>query len=171
MRNEEPKVPLAPILVSAFGAVARDVTSGDGIGYWGMLLNVVGRAIARQLGKRFICCWADSPTYRLHFAGLKSRLQTHALQGNATKFLIQIFRLNKSVAKQRIPKPFTLHHSPFTNPWDRNPTLHSSRFLVTSYSLLLPHQCLRYIVGAVIVSTRFLTPHSSLLIFAPKGAN
>ncbi len=47
-------------------------------------------------------------------------------------------RLNKSAVEQRIPKSFTIHHSPF---------------IIRKRSF------------------QFLTPHSSFLIFAPKGAN
>ena len=66
-----------------------------------------------------------------------------------------VCRLNKSVAKQRKPK-FSILNSQFSiNSWDSNPTLHNSRFLVTSYSLL--------------VSTiRFLTHHSLLLTFLQR---
>ena len=63
------------------------------------------------------------------YAGVNSRLQKHALQSNAPEF--SIFHLSSSI-----------------NSWASNPTLHSSRLLVTSFSLL--------------VSTRFFTLHSSL---------
>ena len=49
-----------------------------------------------------------------------------ALLGNAyqnSSLLTPHSSLKKGVAKQHNPKPFTIHHSPFTNSWDSNPTL------------------------------------------------
>ena len=37
-----------------------------------------------------------------------------------------VSRLNKSVAEQRLPKPFTIYHSPYILSWDSNLTLQLS---------------------------------------------
>ena len=161
MRNEEPKVPFAPILVSAYSAVAscklqvaRNVTSCDGIGHWAL---GIGRVFDAVIGLLVYWC-IGGRALALHFAGMNSRLQKYALQSNAPTSIILHPKFNiKCVAQQRLPKSSIFHLPSSIRSRDRNPMLHSSRFLVTSYSLL--------------VSTRFLTPHSSFLIFAPKGAN
>ncbi len=103
MRNEEPKVPLAPILV---------------IGYW--LLEKVFRCLG-IVGSR------------------QSAVGSKVAFGDFIRRLSFVdCRLNKNVVEQRIPKSFTIHHSPFT--------IRKRSF-------------------------QFLIPHSSFLIFAPKGAN
>ena len=127
--------------------VARNVTSGDGIGHWAL---GIGRVFDAVIGLLVYWC-IGGRALALHFAGMNSRLQKYALRGNAPKFSIQNPKSTiKSVARQRLPKSSIFHLPSSIRSWDRNPTLHSSRFLVTSSSLL--------------VSTRFLIPHSSFLI-------
>jgi len=78
----------------------------------------------------------------LHCAGLKSHLQKIALQSNA-------------------PKPFTIHHSPFTLSWDGNPTLRNW-LLVPNLRFLIHHSS--FIIRKPSFRFRFLIPHSSFLI-------
>jgi len=109
--------------------VASGVAFGDVIGYW--LLVIGDRALA------------------LLWAGMNSRFQKIALQSNAYQNS-SLFTLHSSLKKQRKPKPFTIHHSPFTISWDSNPTL--QKLFTKKKRCKATH-------------TKILTPHSSLLTF------
>ncbi|WP_292660651.1 hypothetical protein [Nitratifractor sp.] len=100
MRNEEPMALSAPLLGSAYGAVARSVAFGNVIGHWSLVIWDACGAFGRSS--------------------------------------LVVRRLNRSAEEQRIPKSFIIHYSPF---------------IIRKRSF------------------QFLIPHSSFLIFAPKGAN
>ncbi|WP_292656712.1 hypothetical protein [Nitratifractor sp.] len=74
------------------------------------------------------------------YAGLKSRLQKSALRSNAPTSKIHHQKsIIKSVAQQRKPKLFIIHHSPFIISRDSNPTLQKLSFPVPHSSFLIPH--------------------------------
>ncbi|WP_292659011.1 hypothetical protein [Nitratifractor sp.] len=78
--------------------------------------------------------WHIGDKVKALYTGLKSYLQKFALRSNAPKFKIQHPKsIIKSVAMQRQPKSFTIHHSPFII---RKRSFHF-RFLIPHSSFLI----------------------------------
>ena len=99
------------------------IVDSEVIGHWSL---GIGGVFYTVIGLLVYWCIGE-----MIFAGTTSRFYGNVLYRNTQKF--SIFHLPSSIL-----------------PWDSNPTLHNSRFLVTSYSLLIS-------------TIRFLTPH-----FFPK---
>ena len=92
------------------------------------------------------------------------------------------YHLKKSIAKQCLPKPFTIYHSPFTKKvighWALGIVCASGTFIRRlkksvakqriPKSFIIHHSS--FIIGKRNFCLRFLIPHSSFLI-RPKGAS
>jgi len=135
--------------------VARSVAFGDGIGHWalgiGSVINaVIGILVYWYIGGRALA---------LHFAGMNSRLQKHALQSNTTKFSIECSEKLKRffiVILNSIQDP---RSNGYSEPWIPGQARNDGSF--SEDSILNSQFSIR---------NRFLTPHSSLLTpFLPEA--
>jgi len=167
MRNEESRGPAAPLL-GAPSAQSQARACGPQVAsrklcrlwrrHWESLQSAVG---SRQRESRksqvardeslVIGHWSLGAGLQPRIAGINSRLQ------------------NRSVAKQRIPKLFTLHHSLFTI--HSSPILHRISPFEKKRCLATQSKTLHSSPFTLHSKAKLSSPHSSFLIFAPKGAN